>query len=201
MNEVVLKKNSLLSIQQSLETACPPVLETLICQEKFAKKELDHTLHCQYLFWKEKTKMLSFKNGDRNNVFFHVVVKKNYSGIHRLRTDNGGIEDPKLIEDHILDIYRNLYVDSNPNAQITGNMEDFIGTYIPAMVSFEENIMLIKCPGYLEIKNVVFNLNGNSALGLDGFSGVFYHSCWEIIGTHVCKAFQQFLNKTGFFLG
>ena len=32
-----------------------------------------------------------------------------------------------------------------------------------------------------------FNLNGNSAPSLDG---VFYHSCWEIIGTDVCNVVQ-----------
>jgi len=33
--------------------------------------------------------------------------------------------------------------------------------------------MLIKCPDFLEIKNVVFNLNGNSALSPHDFGGVF----------------------------
>jgi len=37
--------------------------------------------------------------------------------------------------------------------------------------------MLIKCPNFLEIKNVVFNLNGNSASDSDGFGGIFCHSC------------------------
>jgi len=57
--------------------------------------------------------------------------------------------------------------------------------------------MLIKCPDFLEIKNVVFNLNGNSVLRPDGFSGVFYHSCWEIIGQMFAMLFNSFLNKTG----
>jgi len=74
-------------------------------------------------------------------------------------------------------------------------MEDFIGTYIPELVSSKENMMLIKCPNFLEIKNVVFNLNGNSALGFDGFGGIFYHSCWEIIGTDVCNVVQQFFKQ------
>ena len=55
-------------------------------------------------------------------------------------------------------------------------MEDFMGFYILELVSFEENMMLIKCPYFLEIKIVVFNLNGNSVPSPDGFSGVFYHS-------------------------
>jgi len=52
-------------------------------------------------------------------------------------------------------------------------MEDFIGTCVPELVTSEENMMLIKCPDFLEIKNAIFNLNGNSVPGLDGFGGVF----------------------------
>jgi len=76
------------------------------------------------------------------------------------------------------------------HVQDTCNMEDFISTYIPELVSSTKNMMLIKCPNFLEIKNVVFNLNGNSAPGPDGFGGLFYHSCWDIIGTDVCNAVQ-----------
>jgi len=155
-------------------------IDGLLYQEKIAKEELDHAFHCQYLFWKERAKMLWFKDGDRNTTFFHALVKRrnNSSGIHRLRIDNEVIENSKLIEDHILDFYKNLYVESISNVLDTSNMEDFIGTYIFELVSSEENMMLIKCPNFLEIKNVIFNLNGNSAPGPDGFGGVFYHSCW-----------------------
>jgi len=143
-------------------------------------------------FWKERAKKLWFKDGDRNTAFFHAVVKRrnNSGGIHRLWIDNVVIEDPKIIEEHILNFYKTLYAESISHDQDTCNMEDFIGTYVPILVSFEENMMLMKCPDFLEIKNVVFNLNGNSAPGPDGFGGVFYHSCWDIIGTDVCNAVQ-----------
>ena len=54
--------------------------------------------------------MLWFKDGDRNTVFFHAMVKRRYnsSGIHRLRIDNEVTEDPKIIEDHILDFYNQV---------------------------------------------------------------------------------------------
>jgi len=66
------------------------------------------------LFWKERAKMLWFKDGDRNTAFFHAVVKSrnNSSEIHRLRIDNVVIEDPTLIEEHILDFYKTLYAES-----------------------------------------------------------------------------------------
>jgi len=98
----------------------------LFYQEKIAKEELDHALHCQYLFWKERANMLWFKDEDRNTIFFHVVVKtrNNSSGIHHLLIDNEVIEDPKIIENHILDFYKNLYVESISNVSDTSNMED-----------------------------------------------------------------------------
>jgi len=52
-------------------------------------------------------------------------------------------------------------------------MDEFIGSYIPEMVSSEENIMLTNCLDYLEIKNSIFNLNGNSAPGPNDFRGAF----------------------------
>jgi len=94
--------------------------------------------------------MFSFKDKDKNTSFFHVVVKRrnNSSRIHRLRIDNAVIEDPKLIEEHILDFYKTLYAESISHVPDTNNMEDFIGTCILEMVSFEENMMLIKCPDF-----------------------------------------------------
>ena len=122
-----------------------------------------------------------------------VKRRNNSSRIHRLQTDNGVIEDSKLIQDHILDFYRNLYAKSNSNGLNTGSMEEFIGSYIPETVSSEENIMLTKSPYYLEIKNVV--------PGPDGFGGVFYHSCWDIIGMDVCKDAQQCFKQNYILLG
>ncbi|XP_068497676.1 uncharacterized protein [Phaseolus vulgaris] len=151
-NAVILKQGLLLSIQQNLEIASMSDIDGLLCQEKKTKEEFDHALHCQYLFWKERAKMLWFKDGDRHTAFFHVVVKRrnNSSEIHRLRIYN------------------------------------------------VENMMLMKSPYFLEIKNVIFNLNGNSASGPDGFAGVFYQSCWDIIGTDVfLRSKERFFTLLG----
>jgi len=56
-------------------------------------------------------------------------------------------------------------------------------------------MILVKCSDFLEIKTVVFNLNGNSAPGSDNFGGVLYHSCWDIIGTDVCNVVQHFFKQ------
>jgi len=133
-------------------------IDGLFYQEKIAKEELDRALKCQYLFWKERVKMLWFKDGDRNMTLFHVVVKRrnNSSRIHHLWIDNEVTGDPKLIEDHILKFYKNLYVESISKVSYISNIEDFIGSYIPELVSFEENMMLIKCPDFFGNQDCCF---------------------------------------------
>jgi len=69
-NAVLLKQGLLLGIQQTLKTASFFYIDGLLCQEKIVKEELDHILHCQYLFWKERARMLWFKDEDRNSIFF-----------------------------------------------------------------------------------------------------------------------------------
>ena len=93
-----------------------------------------------------------------------------------------------------MDFHKNLYVQSLFNVLDTSNIEGFIGSYIPELVSSEENMMLIKCSDFLEIKTIVFNLNG-SAPYPDGFGGVFYHSCKDIIRRDVCNVVQQFFKQ------
>ncbi|XP_041995763.1 uncharacterized protein LOC121745889 [Salvia splendens] len=42
-----------------------------------------------------------------------------------------------------------------------------------------------------EVKKSVFDISGDSARGPDGFSAVFYQTCWGIIGTDVVEAIKQ----------
>lgn len=49
-----------------------------------------------------------------------------------------------------------------------------------------------------EVKEAVFLLDANSALGPDWFSGRFYHSCWDIIATHLLSAVQEFIARVPF---
>jgi len=74
------------------------------------------------------------------------------------------LEDPKIIEDHILSFYKNIYYDS------IGSSFDFhtrlIAKHIPNLVLDEENSMLIKCPNFEEIKQVIFNIIANNPSGL-----------------------------------
>lgn len=60
------------------------------------------------------------------------------------------------------------------------------------MVTMEQNEKLNSNPTREEIKHAVFGLNGDSAGGPDGFTGLFYQSCWEIIGEDIVQMVLSF---------
>jgi hypothetical protein len=47
-----------------------------------------------------------------------------------------------------------------------------------------------------EIKAAIDDLSTEKASGLDGFTEMFYRSCWEVIKPELLAAFQCFYNQT-----
>jgi len=65
------------------------------------------------------------------------------------------------------------------------------------MISDYQNKEMTKLPSHDEVKKVVCILNGDSACGPDGFSGLFFQSCWEIIGEDITKLVRAFFLWSG----
>ncbi|XP_075087488.1 uncharacterized protein LOC142169519 [Nicotiana tabacum] len=47
------------------------------------------------------------------------------------------------------------------------------------------NLELSRLPTIEEVRATVFELSGESASGSDGFTGLFYQTCWDVIGTDI----------------
>ncbi|GKC68404.1 RNA-directed DNA polymerase, eukaryota, reverse transcriptase zinc-binding domain protein [Tanacetum coccineum] len=46
-----------------------------------------------------------------------------------------------------------------------------------------------------EIKEALFQINGNKAPGPDGFSSLFFKKAWDIVGKDVCKSVKEFFDN------
>lgn len=60
------------------------------------------------------------------------------------------------------------------------------------MITAEENAQMIKLPEKEEIKHVVLNLNVDGAVGPDGFTGLFFQQCWDIVEEDITLAVKSF---------
>lgn len=59
--------------------------------------------------------------------------------------------------------------------------------------------MLTRPHSPLEVKSVVFYMNGEGSPSLDDFGGCFYQAFWDIVGRDVYKSVLQFFDQ-GWFL-
>ncbi|KHN05189.1 hypothetical protein glysoja_028087, partial [Glycine soja] len=73
------------------------------------------------------------------------------------------------IKQGAISYFSNIYASENHS-----HNNDLISKTIPSLVSGEDNLMLTNVTTMSEVKHDVFGLNGDGALGLDGFDGCFY---------------------------
>lgn len=81
----------------------------------------------------------------------------------------------------------------NEQFRESGNNSDFsMLNLIPNLISAEENDRMTRLPDQFEVKKAVFELNGSSAAGPDGFTGLFFQKCWEIVAEDVRRGVRAF---------
>ena len=72
---------------------------------------------------------------------------------------------------------------------------------IPLVVSEQDNGALQQLPTKHEIQRVVFQMNVDSCSGLDGFTGSFFTTCWDVVKSDVCRAVGNFFRGGRITLG
>jgi hypothetical protein len=136
-------------------------------------------------------------DGDRNTGYFHRIAKiKNTTKVmSSLRVEETLVTDHQMIADHVVDYYQNLFCSN------MGILQDdaLINDVIPSIINDSINAMLTMIPSPSEIKNAVFELNKDSALGPDGFGALFFHTYWDIVHQDLVNAVTEFFT-TGFLL-
>ncbi|CAA0818673.1 Unknown protein, partial [Striga hermonthica] len=104
------------------------------------KNQLDAAYYQEEVYWKQKSRMLWLKAGDKNTKFFHAFTaqRRRLNAITRLFDENGNlIDDHQSIKNCICRYYENLYSSEGP----AGNLE--ILSNIPQTITDQQNEELI----------------------------------------------------------
>lgn len=86
--------------------------------------------------------------------------------------------------------YQQLFSNEQTNHDST-----LIPQLIPKLISEVQNNSLLQVPDEAEIKTAIQAMNSEGAVGPDGYGGIFYLSCWEIIKTDLIHAVQDFFRE------
>ncbi|XP_060210670.1 uncharacterized protein LOC132637628 [Lycium barbarum] len=180
-------REEIVTLKEKLFEQNPSQVNRLVLHKALA--ETKRYLHYEKEYWRQKSGMDWFVDGDKNTRFFHNLVKgrRKKLQIKRIQNSDGSwIEDEDQMADEAVHFYSQQF-----------SQEELIGdenllSLIPVLIDQNRNDLLCQMPSVDEVKNVVFNLSGASDSGPDGFPGVFYQTCWDIIGFDVYKMVVDF---------
>ena len=164
--------------------------------------EIDKVFEKEEHYWRQRSRVEWLKAGDRNSRFFHLstIKRRHQNSILRLKNDLGDwLTEPRDIADNISSFFREVFLTSGHR-----DMAEVLN-YVDPVIDDSANHHLMLPITMEEIKEAAFSLGGSKAPGPDGFSGKFYHSAWQEIGTSVYSLVVDFfagkyplheLNKT-----
>ncbi|XP_047943058.1 uncharacterized protein LOC125189874 [Salvia hispanica] len=139
-------------------------------------------------FWRQKAALKWVADGDRNTKFFQGWVKQKRvkSRILMIKDGDQTLTEEVDIRSSAEKFFKGLLSEEvgpleEPNVELISTL--------PSHVNME---LLEKAPTVEEIRKVVFSINAESAAGPDGYSALFFQSCWEIIGDDVVAAVMDF---------
>ncbi|WMV08407.1 hypothetical protein MTR67_001792 [Solanum verrucosum] len=137
--------------------------------------------------WRQRSRALWLKEGDRNTKFFHRTANshRRYYNIDKISVNGVCTQEPTIIKEEILNFYQNLYTET----------ERWRPQFIARngkMISEGDNIMLQSQFTEDEIKDCVMACAGDKAPGRDGYTMAFFITCWEVVRKEVVATVQNF---------
>ncbi|XP_057775038.1 uncharacterized protein LOC130994018 [Salvia miltiorrhiza] len=168
--------------------------DDLFNEEVHLQAELNVALSRKSSLLQQKSRASWLTDGDRNTAFFHRLTKfkQRNNSFTRMNINGTDVYDPGLIEQHIVSYFSELFMDDG--GVLADQLE--IDALIQPSISENQNTMLIRIPDDGEIAAAVFSLDANSAPGPDGFSGMFFHTCWSTIKDDIIMAVQRFFTHS-----
>jgi hypothetical protein len=136
---------------------------------------------------------LWLKEGDKNTNIFHRVANshRKFNRVDSLIINGIISKNPVEIKEHLVHFYKNLYLE---NCSWRHRMEGLSFLSIDA----DESIWLERAFEEKEVWDVIRDLNGDKAPGLDRFTAAFFQKYWDFLKTDIMDIFAKFHTRGKF---
>jgi hypothetical protein len=141
---------------------------------------------------RDSEQVVLLHKGDNNTEYFHAIA----NGRRRKNTTmsfvgpNGVVEGEEKLIEHATEYYKDLFGPGHGNSF---NLDPDMWEE-GEKITEEDNTELTKPFTEKEIKDALFQMEVNKAVGPDGIPIEFYQSCWEIIKAEAVDLFEEFHN-------
>ncbi|KAL0420648.1 UNVERIFIED_CONTAM: hypothetical protein Slati_3087700 [Sesamum latifolium] len=157
------------------------------------KAELSKLIIQEEIFWKQHSKDLWLKEGDRNFSFFHAKASQRHhvNSIRRLRKSDGEwTESAEGVQQCILEYFQKVFTSNRPLP------DDILsGTeHLPTVVHSEMAEDLQRPYTETEVTKALFSMSPLKSPAPDGMPPLFYQKFWHVVQSDVISCVLVFLN-------
>ena len=165
-------------------------MEDLYSNDDAALKELSNALKAEEMFWRQKSRVLWLREGDRNSKYFHALVKQRRArnSITQLLDENGNmVEDEEGLVAIATSYFRQICESSNPE-DIADALEN-VSTTITGAINEDLTTPVTEW----KVKLAIFAMHPEKAPGPDGMTTLFYQKSWDTVKEDLTRMVNQFL--------
>ena len=150
-----------------------------------AKEDFKKWCLLEEMSWRQKSWELWLKEGDRNTSFFHIMAishrRRNFMG--KIKIDGRWVEEESEIRKGVVEAFQSLLMDP-------GGWRPNFPSVAPSDIGLEFATKIEEPFTEEEVFAALFELNGDKALGLDGFSMAFWQFSWDFLRNDVMGFFR-----------
>lgn len=136
----------------------------------------------------QKARLRWLREGDVNSKTFHRAInyRRNINRLMGLEIRGDWIDDPRKVKEAVREHFQNLF------ARRTSNMVELPEDLFENRLSVADGDLLIRPFSVEEIRQAVWDCEGDKSPGPDGFSMIFYRNHWDIIKDDLIRVFTEF---------
>ncbi|KAL0406172.1 UNVERIFIED_CONTAM: hypothetical protein Slati_3931100, partial [Sesamum latifolium] len=158
------------------------------------RKELENGVAHDETVWKQRSKILWLREGDRNIGFFHRRASTRFQTnlIRKVKNSDGvwviteeGIK--KCISDH----FGTVFASNRPQPNAIAKGMEHLRAVVDASMAEE----LLQPYTTTEVKKALFQMAPLKSSGPDGMSPIFFQKFWHIVGQDVTTCVLSLLNS------
>ncbi|RVW30279.1 hypothetical protein CK203_098824 [Vitis vinifera] len=192
-----LESNKLAALQQ-VDYWDQVESERSLTEEEFSRKKEAKEGYAKWvkleeIHWRQLSRELWLREGDRNMGYFHRMANahRRRHTMERIKISGVKLLEEQEVRTGIVDAFQRLLTeDSEWKADIGGlNLNQ---------ISQQEADILELPFMEEEVHSALMDMNGDKALGPDGFTGAFWQFCWEFVKEEVLEIFKEFHEHNAF---
>ncbi|RVX13251.1 LINE-1 reverse transcriptase-like [Vitis vinifera] len=162
-------------------------------QKKQSKDAFHHWVLLEEVHWRQKSRELWLKEGDRNTGYFHRMANahRRNNSMDRIMINGELLTEDQEVRDGIVNEFQKLLSEEQ------GWRADIEGLQFKQLSSREADGLEVPF-SMEEIHSALMEMGGDKALGPDGFSVAFWQECWDFVKEEVVEMFKEFFEHGSF---